>query len=156
MLSKNREDINEIKQLVNVPINRIVDVFLDPDKNAFLSEENLDDYMVLLNEFIYLGAEEDVNTLLELKHCFNRDISLILGNLLINARNYCMAAEQLIDALNHNGASAGEVCFKIGFCYYKMSEYVTATGYMERALQQGYNGNDIRQFLHWIQEKMNQ
>lgn len=118
-----------------------------------LGQADYDEYIILLRELIYLGAGDQVNSMLQLTSRFEKDISSQIGDLFMQVKVYDKAIEQFKEALNRGHTMEAELYYKIGYCYYRLFDYGQAMQFMDKALKSGYSGNEVYEFISWVKEK---
>lgn len=153
LLSKNPERIREVTQL-KPSFERIIVSFMGAEKNMILSEEDILDYLFLLNELVYLSAEDEVNILLKLKDCFNEDYSDKIGQVFFDSGDYEKAVSLFTEGIKNNKENKKDLYFKAGLSFYKMSQLEKAEEHMEKAIKSGYNSNDVYEVLQWIKARV--
>lgn len=150
LLSSAPDNIAQVREYDTPSLVRLIDCCCGQDLVS-LKREDFGLYLNLLNEFIYLKAVEQINALLRFRDRFGENVTGELGDFFLTNGQSALALKQYSDVLEQDGSNA-DICFKIGFCYYKDFDYKQASGYMEKALELGYRGNDIYEFLKWMKE----
>lgn len=150
ILVNDTEKLKSIKKYTKPSLRKVIESY--SDCSVSLNNENVNDFIGLLNEFIYLGTMPQVNCMLNLKNQFSQDISLEIGSLLLKTNVYGKAIEQFSDALILESSNYADIYYKIGYCYYKLFDYRQALDFMNKALEHGYKENDIFEFICWIKE----
>lgn len=140
------ENSEMMKTTIYPSLERIVDAYNGCYK--LLKNEDINTYLNILNEFIFLNEAKHIKGLIRIKSLFQEDISEIIIETFIDAMHYEKALEQLLDILTDHSNS--DLWFKAGFCFYKLKDYEKASVYMEKAFNKGYRGNDLVEFLCWI------
>lgn len=151
LLGNDPENIEQVRKYEIPSLRRLVECYCGRE-NVSLNKEDFQLYLNLLNEFIYLDADEQIEVLLGFKNQFEEDVSSEIGDFSLNAGKFNLALKSYFDALETDEYNA-VLCFKIGFCYYKTLDYRKALGYMNQALELEYLDNDVNEFLKWINDR---
>lgn len=143
-----RQSIEKILPTLRPSLQKIVEAYYGR-RDVSLTANESEDYTYLLNEFILLDAEPQVRNLISLKYNFNPDISVRIGDVLLNNTAFGRAAQQYKDALNIDDEKAAKY-FKLGHAYYKMLDFGGAMNNFRLAFENGYKDNDLDEYLRWI------
>lgn len=155
LLSEKAENIELIKYAVKPSYKRIIDAYTQSVSDQILIHEDYRCYIALLKEFILLADKDKLVKLLNVKYKFSIDLSASIGDIFKDMDKYHEAIEQYHEVILRNNSVTSGLYVKVGFCHYKLREYGEALLNFEQALDMGYNNNDIRDLLCWIQEQCN-
>ncbi len=138
---------------VNPSFDRIVKAFFEPEAASPLAAEDLVPYLELLFDLIHLGDPHQLNRFLEVGKKFNSDGSVRrIGELLSKQGAYDLAFRFHIDWIHSDGPKADRIgpfyCLA-GLCCYKARDYQGAADCFARALEAGYDGHDLFEFVEW-------
>ncbi len=155
-LNNNEEMLLKIGDVViNPSYKRIIEAILSNNSESVLLQDDLNDYLEILKEIIKIGKEDYIDKFIDLKYKFEENIgavSIAIGNLLKD-NGYYKKAIELYE--NEETNEIQNKFFTMGYCYYKMGELEQAQICFEKALENGYHENEIKTFLQWINEKLN-
>lgn len=164
-LNKDKAMLAGLKTLVKPPLKRIIEALSQEHERVVLHNEDLEDFLNIFSEIIKLKNQDSIDYFITLKDNFSENIFGIeaaVANTLREHSCYEKAIEVYEKALVFNDSNDElkkehkSLYYMIGYCYYKIREPKQALDYFEKALQNGYVENDIREFLSWTLEQTNQ
>lgn len=164
-LNCDRAMLSELKTLVKPSLKRIIEALSGSHERVVFHNEDLDDYLNIFYEVVKLKNQDSIDYFIALKDNFSEKIFGIeaaIANTLRDHGCYEKAIEVYEKALAFNDSNEElrkeqkSLYYMIGYCYYKIREMKQALDYFEKALENGYVENDIREFLSWSSEQTNQ
>lgn len=151
LMENNRENIEKIRLSAGIALKKILDCYLTKDDNVIWGNSELNCYLAMFNEFLFLNGVKQIDRMLNFKDRFQEDISQLIGTMCFEAGQFERAAVQFKDALAASENKA-DLYFKIALCYYKMFNYGPAAEYLEKALGSGYKDQEAVEILNWIRQ----
>lgn len=142
------------KRVINIirpSYKRILSSYLQRD-NMNLINEDINDYVNILQIIINSGNVRILHNYLELKKYFEDNVNMRLVNIFKEYKMYCEALRELevyLETLNHE--ESNNIYMGIGYLWYKLERYESALKCFSKALENGYNKNDIYEFIHSIE-----
>jgi len=164
-LNNDKAMLADLQGLVKPPLKRIIEALSQAHERVVLNNEDLEDFISIFSEIIKLKNQESIDYFIALKDNFSEKtfgIEAAIANILRDHSCYEKAIEVYKRALVFNDSNEElrkeekSLYYMIGYCYYKIRETKQALDYFEKALQNGYLENDIREFLSWTLEQTNQ
>lgn len=155
-LNKEKEMLLKIQDIVKPSFKRIIETMLLPNQENVLFKEDLPAYLDILNEVILIGTDDDIDLLLKFKESFEKGIDRIedrIGDVLKEKGYYLKAQKHYEEGLKKKRSGSVELresYFNMGYCYYKSKVFKESVSYFEKAICEGYAGNDVKEFLEWI------
>lgn len=155
LLSKNQENINQIKEYVKPAFRRFILIY-EGEENLLFLEEDKNDYLKILKEFILLCIDKQVINIINFKNKFDINISDALGNICMDYGKYKLAIENYMECLNYKHVyNEGYMYNKIAIAYYKLYDFEKSLEYIEKSLESGNKDNALFNYLQWICEQCN-
>ncbi|WP_108669005.1 glycosyltransferase family 2 protein [Peribacillus acanthi] len=152
MLTKDEGKYKKIRGIVSPTLFRIINSI---QKNEELYEEDLADYLKLLNYSNIFGDSEATNMLLGLSRNFIIDINEKIGEVFYLHQKYKAAIKFFENALfNTLYSRKGQLYKKIGISYYHEKEYLGARDNLIKSIEHGVLENEIFEYLIVVYTKI--
>lgn len=151
MLDGDTSQLKLLSEVVKPTYRRIILAYIE-DKHM-LYDVDIDDYLRILAELILIDKKEVTNLFVELKSKFSINISNRIAEMFKSNHRY-------IEALTYFEEFSKKykdknILMDLGYCNYKIKDYEKAKRYINEAIYYGYNENDAKEFLRWIDEFTN-
>lgn len=151
ILSNDPRKMREIKGNVSGKHSKIIDVYMNA--NLILDNDCIEGYCELLNEIAKLSVDLAIfERFLDVSYRLkDSDFMVIAADILKENKKYEYAIQMYSEVIKNNFSGEKYVYFRIGYCYYKMLRYNEAKVYFDKALECGYNYNNIKFIMNWME-----
>ncbi len=148
--------LDSLESLLKPSFKRIVTAFFSDKAVDSLDAEDFLDYLDLITNFAGLCSQEQLERFLNLGKRFAALVAdetyIEIGDALAKQDLFRPAFDMYLYPIQATGSTtdwAKAFYCKAGYCCYKLKDYQGAAECFTRALEAGYRGKDIFEFLEW-------
>ena len=154
ILSNNEELIQKVVNVVDDVYINIINSYLGKER-VLLNQDNLRKYTKLLQEIVLVSNDKDVvnrylSSILEFE---SAQIAFPIVKILKDNNLYDCAINILSNVLEYGNKSVSKIYYEMGYCYYKLMNYIKSIQCFKEALNYGYSVDKIECYLNWILDR---
>jgi glycosyltransferase involved in cell wall biosynthesis len=150
LLCEDKDNLEEIKKIVKPSLKRIIAGYIDNDDKDRLYHSDIDDYSTLLSELLLFNNKEVLNRFLKLSKLFEVNIYNKIAKVFENNMMYKEALNYYDECAE--GCNLKDIYMSKGYCYFKLKQYSEAFINFKNAIEEGYQENDVYEFINWIKK----
>ncbi len=154
LLGGTPDGLDSLGQRRKLSFTQMITAFFDGGEAGFIPPEAFPDYLDLLNDFVLLCDEKQLEQFLKVGKGFAMAGAVAkIGDVLIKEGLFQAAFELFSDRARAaqlcSAAELSRLYCKMGFCRFKLKDYAGAVFYFTKSLDAGYRGKDVFEFLEW-------
>lgn len=136
---------------------RIMTAYFRPKIENFLPPADFVRYLEVVDNSLHIADEGQLRRLLAVGlSCAVDDGPARIAALLAKQKLYRLAVELYVKQIERSWSrAAGELYCRAGFCCYKLKDYEAAAALFAAALEAGFTGNELGEYLAWTYRQCN-